>query len=108
MNRNRVWLRLMQERVAHLDACYAAGQPVFLSDELMQDAAVRNLQVLAETSARLSYDLQLERPELCLHYLHALRNMLVHEPLNVDPAWLWDCLEFDLPLLRAALDEMLR
>ncbi len=107
MNRNRVWLRFMQERCIRLDACFAAGQAVFLSDELLQDAVVRNLQVLAETSARLSFDLQQAHPELELAALHALRNMLVHEPLNIDPLWLWECLEYDLPRLRQVLDAAL-
>jgi uncharacterized protein with HEPN domain len=107
MNRDRVWLRFMRERLGRLDACAAAGRAVFLSDTVLQDAAVRNLQVLANTSERLSYDMLDRRPEVEWPWLHALRNMLVHEPLNVDPAWLWDCLELDLPALRAALDALL-
>jgi uncharacterized protein with HEPN domain len=107
MNRNRVWLHFMQERISRLDACLAAGQAVFFNDTLLQDAAVRNLQVLADASTRLSGEVLESHPELNWHWLYALRNMLVHEPLNVDPAWLWECLEFDLPLLRQALDAML-
>ena len=107
MNRNRVWLRFMRERLERLDACVSAGRAVFLSDVLLQDAAVRNLQVLANTSERISYDLLDRHPEVKWPWLHALRNMLVHEPLNIDPAWLWDCLEFDLPALRQALEALL-
>lgn len=107
MNRNRVWLRFMLERIARLEACSAAGQAAFLSDELLQDAAVRNLQVLAEISTRLSGEMEREHRELCLQWLRALRNLLVHEPLSIDPQWLWDCLEHDVPVLRQAVETLL-
>jgi uncharacterized protein with HEPN domain len=107
MNRDRVWLKFMHERLSRLDACAAAGREVFLSDTMLQDAAVRNLQVLANTSERVSFELLDRHPEVEWQWLLTMRNMLVHEPLNVDPAWLWDCLEFDLPVLRQALDALL-
>lgn len=107
MNRNRVWLHYMQERLGRLDACVAAGRDVFLSDVLLQDAAVRNLQVLANTSERIAEELLERQPDVKWAWLLAMRNMLVHESHNVDPTWVWDCLESDLPLLRQALHALL-
>jgi uncharacterized protein with HEPN domain len=106
MNRDRIWLRFMLERMEHLDECAAVGREVFLSDRLVQDAAVRNLQVLADVSERLPEDLLEQQPGAAWHALRALRNLLVHEPLNVDPVWLWECLEYDRPVLRQALEAL--
>jgi uncharacterized protein with HEPN domain len=108
VNRDRVWLKFMLERVARLERIHAAGGAAFIADALLQDAAARNLQVLADTSLRLSSGLLDAHPAVEWQSLHALRNLLVHEALSIEPRWLWDCLEQDLPALRQALEALLR
>ena len=44
------------ECIARIERYSSAGESQFYKDELIQDAVLRNLQVLAESSQRLSAD----------------------------------------------------
>jgi uncharacterized protein with HEPN domain len=69
----------------------------------VQDAVVRNLQVLAESSQRLSDPVKSAEPSVPWRALSGFRNILVHGYLGVDLELVWRVVEKDLPPLRDAL-----
>ncbi len=100
--------------VAHMLDCigrierYTSGRDraVFDGSSLVQDAVVRNLQTLAESSQRLSTDLKATEPGTPWRELSGFRNVIVHAYLSVDLGAVWSIVEADLPGLRAALLRM--
>src|SRR4051812_38324744 len=77
----------------------AGGRREFLSDVLIQDAVVRNLQTLAESTQRLSEPMKHRRSDVPWRDISELRNILVHYYLAVDPVLIWEIVEKDLPPL---------
>ncbi|HEY5381433.1 MAG TPA: DUF86 domain-containing protein [Acidobacteriaceae bacterium] len=100
-----------------LDACariaeYNAGKTreSFLADSLVQDATIRNLEILGEASRQLRNVLPNanERfPEVPFAKMYALRNNLAHGYLTVNMDIIWNVVEIEIPRLRPLLESVL-
>jgi uncharacterized protein with HEPN domain len=82
----------------------------FLDDSLIQDAILRRLQTLAETTQRLSRETQDRIPDVDWKNISGFRNILVHDYLGgIDLELVWNVIENYLPDLetgvRRVLDE---
>ena len=69
----------------------------------LQDAVVRNLQIMAESSQRLSDEEKSKHPAIPWRDIAGFRNILVHDYLGLDLDIIWSVVEQDLPSLRDAL-----
>ena len=73
---------------------------------LVQDAVIRNLQTLAESSQRLSSEIKASEPHIPWRDLGGCRNVIVHGYLGVDLQAVWLVVEQDLPALAEAVHRM--
>lgn len=105
---DEVLLRHMLERIDRIEAATGRKREAFFSSRLVQDATLRNLQTLTESSQRLSVDAKAAEPSIPWRQLGAMRNILVHDYLGgIDPETVWEAIERDLPVLREALERLL-
>ena len=95
----RECLLLIAEYTGHERARFEASR-------MVQDAVIRNLQILAESSQRLSDTIKASEPQVPWRELAGFRNVLVHGYLGIDIAAVWSVVEHDLPGLSAALERM--
>lgn len=75
----------------------------FMESTLIQDAVIRNLQIMAESSQRLGPRVKQMQPHIAWRELSGFRNILVHDYLGVDLKTIWSVLELELPNLKSAL-----
>jgi len=75
----------------------------FFDSDLVQDAVVRNLQILAESSQRLSDQFKEQIPHIDWRAIAGFRNILVHDYLGLDLETIWLVIVQDLPDLEEAL-----
>lgn len=80
----------------------------FMASTLIQDAALRNLQTLAESTQRLSEDFKIKHPEVDWYKISGFRNVLVHDYLGVDLEMVWKIVERDLSTLKRAIKNILQ
>lgn len=73
---------------------------------MVQDAVVRNLQTMAESTQRLSQSLKESEKDIPWSSVAGFRNVLVHGYLDVDLDAVWSVVERDLPALAEAVDRM--
>ncbi len=78
----------------------------FDGSRLVQDAVLRNLQTLAESSQRLSEEIRATEPQIPWRELSGFRNVIVHNYLGVDLGAVWLVVEQDLPRVSEAVDRM--
>ena len=78
----------------------------FVASRLVQDAVIRNLQTLAESSQRLSSEIRGTEPLIPWRELAGFRNVIVHGYLGVDLGAVWLVVEQDLPALTEAVIRM--
>jgi uncharacterized protein with HEPN domain len=99
--------------LAHMRDCldrireYTNGERVrFDTSRLVQDAVIRNLQTLAESSQRLSNEIKATEAQIPWRELAGFRNVIVHGYLGVDLGAVWLVVEQDLPALSDAVSRM--
>lgn len=85
---------------------YVESKEQFYNSHLVQDAVIRNLQVMAESSQRLSDKIKQAHPQIPWKEISGFRNILVHDYLGVDQDMIWSVVEQDLPALEQALAQM--
>ena len=84
------------------------SKQTFLSSSLLQDAILRNLQTMAESTQHLSDSLKAKHPEINWRKITGFRNLLVHDYLGVDAERVWKIIEIELPTLKQTITTMLR
>jgi uncharacterized protein with HEPN domain len=85
----------------------AEGQDAFLASHTLQDAVLRNLQTMSESTQRLSDELKAAHPEVDWYRISAFRNVLVHDYLGIDIETIWEIVRRDVPQLEATVHKML-
>jgi uncharacterized protein with HEPN domain len=105
---DKFYLIHILESIARIEQYVAGDRGAFMASSLVQDAVVRNLQVLAESTQRLSDQMKARYTEVPWRDIAGLRNILVHDYLGVDLDQVWKILERDLPRLKADLNRILR
>lgn len=103
----RVYLAHILECVESIESYTSGGQSEFMSSRLIQDAVIRNFQMIGESAKRLTQDFREAHPEIPWRQMAAFRDVLTHDYLAVDLNRVWRVIEADLPSVKMALVKML-
>ena len=103
---DRVLLAHMRDCLDRIREYTNAERARFDASRLVQDAVIRNLQTLAESSQRLSSEIKGTEPQIPWRELAGFRNVIVHGYLGVDLGAVWLVVEQDLPTLTEAVNRM--
>ena len=82
------------------------GEKEFLETELIQDAVVRQIQVIGEAVKRISKELRNASPGIPWSDIAGMRDKLVHDYMGIDLEAVWETARTDIPTLRAQLEEL--
>ena len=107
MKDDTVYLRHVQECIRRNEENVAEGQGRFLASPTLQDAVLRLLQTMAESTQRLSEDMKAKYPDVEWRRITAFRNVLVHDYLGIDVERVWEITQRDIPELKQAILTML-
>lgn len=108
MRDDRFYLIHIEECIARIHQYLEGGQDSFVASTLIQDAVLRNLQVLAQSSQSLSDSTKELHPEVDWRGIIAFRNVLVHEYLGINLARIWEIVEGELPQLAGHIHSILQ
>jgi uncharacterized protein with HEPN domain len=108
MKDDTVYLEHILECIRRVENNTAQGRAYFLASETHQDAVLRNLQTMAESTQRLSESLRAEKPDVEWERIAAFRNVLVHNYLGIDLEQIWNVVCSDVPVLKRAVEDLLR
>jgi uncharacterized protein with HEPN domain len=70
---------------------------------LIQDAVIRNFEIIGEATKRISKQFTQSHPEIPWQDMAGMRDKLIHDYLDVDLDVVWKTVEVDIPLLRKIL-----
>lgn len=108
MKDDRLYLVHIKECIERIKRYTEDGRDVFFADTKTQDAVLRNLQILAESTQRLSDSLKERHPDVDWRGISAFRNVAVHGYLSIDVVQTWNIIEQDLPELEDRIGAILR
>jgi len=69
----------------------------FLSNHMMIDAVVRNLEIIGEAAGKVPEELRVKYKEIPWQEMKGLRNILIHEYFGVNTHVVWNIATKDLP-----------
>lgn len=103
-----VYLESMREALARIRR-YAGRRKraAFLADPLLQDALIRNLEVIGEAAGRLSREFAAQHPSIPWRDIAGMRHRLIHGYLKVNLDTVWQAVARDVPRLARQLDRLL-
>ncbi len=104
MKDDRLYLIHILECIERIERYTADGGDAFMDDTKTQDAVMRNLQTLAESTQRLSDQLRLRYSDIEWRNIAAFRNVATHDYLGIDLKQVWEIVENDLPVLKRQID----
>ena len=107
MKDDTVYLRHIRECIRRIQENVAGGKEQFLSSHTLQDAVLRNLQTMSESTQQLSDAIKAAHPEIEWRRISAFRNVLVHNYLGIDLEIVWEVVCRDLPKLKEAVLSLL-
>lgn len=105
---DRVLLKHIRECIERIREYTGCNRDSFYASRLVQDAVVRNLQMLAESTQRLSKAVKETEENIPWRAISGFRNVLVHGYLEIDLDAVWSVVEHDLPELAKATERMVR
>jgi uncharacterized protein with HEPN domain len=86
----QLYLIHIQESLARIDEYLGdIDEPGFLENHMLQDAVIRNLQVMAESCQRLSDETKSKHPEIDWRKISGFRNVVVHDYLGIELDRVW-------------------
>lgn len=79
----------------------------FCANRMMYDAVIRNLQILAESTQKISPEIKEKYTQIPWRDISGFRNILVHDYLEgIDEHVVWNVVKFDLPELKNRFEEI--
>ncbi|MGA3098188.1 MAG: DUF86 domain-containing protein [Bryobacteraceae bacterium] len=107
MKDDRLYLHHMLERCHRITRFIGPGREAFMASEELQDAVIRNVEVIGEAAKQVSADARGYLPSLDWKAICGMRDVLIHDYIGVDLDEVWNAASSRIPELRAVLEQFL-
>jgi uncharacterized protein with HEPN domain len=108
MKSDLLYLTNIKDCIQRIEAYTIEGREKFLETPIIQDAVIRNFEIIGEATKRLSPDLTNAYPEIAWKQIAGLRDILIHDYLKVNLNRIWGIIEQDLPHLKQVIESLLQ
>ena len=94
---------------AGLAVDYAKGltEATLMAERMRYDAILRNIQLIGEAATHVPEAVRLQAPDIPWRKIVGARNRIVHGYLGISVETVWNVLDQQLPVLLAALRQLL-
>lgn len=102
--------------IEHISTCisrikeYTQGidEDGFLKNNLIQDAVIRNFEIIGEATKKLNEDFRVKYSEIEWKKIAGMRDKLIHDYIGVDLWAVWRVVVHIIPTLEAQIEEILK
>ena len=108
MKDDRVYLDNIVECMRRIGEYTQEGQEAFMQSTVIQDAVIRNFEVVGEATKQISPELRDQYPDVPWRQMAGFRDVLIHDYMRLNLNFIWKTVEEDLPDLRPQIEAILR
>ena len=102
----QVFLLHIKDAIERILRYAPADRAAFLANTMVQDAVIRNLEIIGEAVKQLPRaDLQ-QHSHIPWTRVAGMRDVLIHKYFGVDLETVWNVIQVDLPPLLQAIDKL--
>jgi uncharacterized protein with HEPN domain len=106
MRDDKVYLTHILESMDYIESFVHPGREEFFESRLIQDAVIRNLEIIGEAVKHISPEMRKEYENIPWREMAGLRDVLIHGYFGVDLRTVWGVVERELPRLKPLLKEI--
>jgi uncharacterized protein with HEPN domain len=103
---DRPYLGHIADSIAAIETYVIGGRDAFMRERLIQDAVIRNFEIIGEAASRLSSAVR-DAKDVPWDKIIAFRNRLIHGYWSVDLLLVWDVVANELPRLKIEVVRLL-
>ncbi|MCO1601372.1 HepT-like ribonuclease domain-containing protein [Desulfosporosinus nitroreducens] len=107
MKDDKVFLQNILECIVKIETYTNSGKQKFMSSDLIQDAVIRNLEILGEATKRVSQGTKEKHQEIPWRQMAGLRDVLIHDYMGVSLKIVWNVVQNELPQLKTKIIDLL-
>ncbi|MEJ5259791.1 MAG: DUF86 domain-containing protein [Anaerohalosphaeraceae bacterium] len=107
MKRDFLYLTHIAESIRRIEDYTRCGKEAFVNSTLVQDAVIRNFEIIGEAVKNISDDTLERQPHIPWRQIASFRDVLIHGYMGVDLNEVWNVIERDLPPLKEAVNALL-
>jgi len=107
MKDDSLYLTHILECIANIEDYTSDGKETFLNSKIIQDAVIRNLEIIGEATKRISKNLRSQNPNIPWREMAGLRDVLIHDYFGIDVKIVWNVVEQELPRLKQKISDAL-
>jgi uncharacterized protein with HEPN domain len=107
MKDESLYLRHILVAIDRIEAYSCGGRKEFFRNTMIQDAVIRNLEIIGEATRHLTLEITGRYPGVPWRKITALRNVLIHEYFGVDLEIVWRVVQKRLPQLKLSIETIL-
>lgn len=107
MRDDRLYLSNIKECIDRIESYTLDGKEAFLQTTIIQDAVIRNFEIIGEATKRLSPEIRTAYPDVPWQQVAGFRDVLIHDYLKVNLNRVWGVIEQNLPQLKATIEMIL-
>ena len=100
MKDERLYLSNIQECIERIEEYTKGGKEEFMATKIIQDAVIRNFEIIGEATKRLSPELRSKYSDVPWQQMAGLRDVLIHDYLKVNLNLVWQIIEQNLSDLK--------
>jgi uncharacterized protein with HEPN domain len=108
MRDDRLYLSNIKECIERIESYTLDGKETFLQTIIIQDAVIRNFEIIGEATKRLSTELKAAYQDVPWQQVAGFRDVLIHDYLKVNLNRVWGVIEQNLPELKAIVEAILQ
>jgi uncharacterized protein with HEPN domain len=108
MRDDRLYLSNIFECIERIESYTRDGKEAFLQTTIIQDAVIRNFEIIGEATKRLSPEIRAAYPDVPWQQVAGFRDVLIHDYLKVNLNRVWGVIEQNLPQLKATIEAILQ
>jgi uncharacterized protein with HEPN domain len=106
MRDDKVYLSHIIESMSFIEEFVRPGKEEFFKSRLIQDAVIRNLEIIGEAVKSISKELRNQYEDIPWREMAGLRDVLIHDYFGVDLRTVWGVVERELPRLKNSLEKI--
>ena len=108
MKDDNLYLIHILECIEKIESYTRDGREAFMSTPVLQDAVIRNCEIIGEAAKRVSDKLRQAHPDVPWRRVAGFRDVLIHNYPGLDLEEIWSVASIHLPELKRRIEEIVR
>jgi len=107
MKDDKLYLIHITECIGRIESYITGGREEYMASTLIQDAILRNFEVIGEAAKHVSQDFRQRHPDIPWKRVAGFRDVLIHDYIGVDLDEVWSIIVEDIPSLKSRMKMLL-